>query len=77
MAKRPERYVDLSRPDTLPQFLTPSEIIAILRCSRTMVYELLASGEIPSVRVGSRAIRIQTKDFLAWLARNKSTTPAA
>lgn len=57
----------------LPLFLSPRQIIELTGLSRTVVYELLASGRIPSVRIG-RAVRVQTRDFISWV---ESLTTAA
>jgi excisionase family DNA binding protein len=43
--------------DDLPDLATAEELIPVLRRSRSAIYTLIASGEIPSVRVG-RAIRV-------------------
>lgn len=61
--------------DNLPPFLTPADIISLLNCARGMVYNLLQSGEIPSIRIG-RAVRVDTRDFVAWVERSKGN-PAA
>lgn len=60
---------------SLPAFLAPRQIIEILNCSRSIVYELIASGEIPSLRIG-RALRVPTADFLAWVERNMRSSVA-
>jgi excisionase family DNA binding protein len=36
---------------------------------RTKTYELLARGFIPSVRIGSKIIRIRREDVDAWLTQ--------
>jgi len=54
----------------LPLFLSPKDIVEILNLSRSVVYELIASGQIPSIRVG-RSVRVQTSDFVSWVADKK------
>jgi len=49
--------------------LTPSQLAAELQLSMTKVYGLLASGTIPSVRVGAKIIRVRRSDLDAWLSR--------
>jgi len=43
--------------DQLPEWLSPEEVRAYLRVSRSTIYELLRRGEIPHVRFG-RLMRI-------------------
>lgn len=49
-------------------FLTPREVASYLRIGRTLTYQLLRAGEIPSVRVGRR-IRVRTRDLIRWGGR--------
>lgn len=49
-----------------PVLLRPSDVAALLQLSRSHVYELIASGAIPSLRVG-RAIRIRRQDLDHWV----------
>jgi excisionase family DNA binding protein len=44
------------KPDVL--MVRPVEAAAMLSISRSSVYELVASGALPSVRVGGRMVRI-------------------
>lgn len=59
----------------LPLFLTPKHLVNILNLSRSIVYELLASGEIPSLKVG-RIVRVQSSDFIAWIEGRKRSRVA-
>jgi excisionase family DNA binding protein len=52
-------------PPTLT--LTVKQAAAVAGISRRDAYDLVANGEIPSVRLGG-AIRIPTRRFLAMLA---------
>jgi hypothetical protein len=47
--------------------LTPAEVRQILRCSRSVVYEGLRRGIIPSIRISERKIVIPRQRFFAWL----------
>ena len=47
-------------------FLRPSEISGSLGVTTGRIYQLLASGQLPSVRVG-KAIRIPKKAFEEWV----------
>lgn len=46
--------------------LKPTEVAEVLRIGRSLVYTMLATGELPSVRVG-RCIRIPTESLERWL----------
>lgn len=46
------------------RFLTPLEASRLLRISLNTVYELIGSGEIPTIRVG-RQHRIPASEFAA------------
>jgi len=67
-----------------PSLLTPHQVAAELQISKTKTYELLARNLIPSVRVGSKIIRVRRSDLNAWLAQRitdngtaTGSTPAA
>ena len=44
------------------------EVARLLRISRNLAYELVARGELPSVRLG-RVIRVPRQALEAWIAR--------
>ncbi|ABD10414.1 transcriptional regulator [Frankia sp. CcI156] len=48
--------------------LTPAEAAELLGVGRTTIYELMNSGDIPSVRIG-RARRIPAADLVAFVDR--------
>ncbi|ABW15648.1 DNA binding domain, excisionase family [Parafrankia sp. EAN1pec] len=48
--------------------LTPAEAAELLGVGRTTIYELMNSGDIPSVRIG-RARRIPSVDLVAFVDR--------
>ncbi len=54
--------------------LKPTEAAEVLRIGRSLVYGMLASGELPSIRVG-RCIRIPSESLQQWLRaqENKSS----
>jgi excisionase family DNA binding protein len=64
------------RPTTLPshQNLTVWEVAHHLRVSATTIYDLVAAGDLPAIRVGKagKTIRIPREQFLTWY--NKSVT---
>jgi excisionase family DNA binding protein len=52
---------------TTPQLLTIPEVAELLGISRVRCYEMAASGEIPSIRLSARRIRVQPAALDAWL----------
>jgi len=54
--------------DTQPLLLHADEAAALLNLGRSTVYRLMASGELPTVRVG-RAVRIPRGGLLRWIAK--------
>ena len=56
-----------STPARLPEVLTAREAAAILRVGRNQLYQAVARGEIPALRIG-RTIRIPTTALLDLLA---------
>jgi len=50
--------------------LKPSEVTQILGLGRSKVYELLAAGQLPSVRIG-RVIRISKISLESWIKSNE------
>lgn len=46
--------------------LKPSEVTQILGIGRSLVYELIARKEIPSIRLG-RCIRVPSESLQQWL----------
>lgn len=55
--------------------LRPTEVGEALGVGRSKVYELLASGELPSIRVGS-SVRVPVDALRAWIARQLSLREA-
>jgi excisionase family DNA binding protein len=48
--------------------LRPVEVGEAIGIGRSKVYELLASGELPSVRIGC-SVRVPVDALRAWIAR--------
>lgn len=46
--------------------LKPSEVVQVLGIGRSLVYELIARGELPSVRIG-RCIRVSSESIQKWV----------
>lgn len=51
--------------------LKPSEVTQVLGIGRSLVYELIARKEIPSVRLG-RCIRVPSESLQRWLRDQES-----
>jgi prophage regulatory protein len=51
--------------------LKPSEVTQILGLGRSKVYELLACGQLPAVRIG-RCIRIPRASLEKWVKENET-----
>jgi excisionase family DNA binding protein len=50
------------RTDNEQEFISPNELQEILGIGRTKANDLVASGELPAIRVG-RAIRVRRSDL--------------
>jgi excisionase family DNA binding protein len=48
--------------------LRPIEAAEAIGIGRSKVYELLASGELPSIRIGA-SVRVPVDALRAWIAR--------
>jgi excisionase family DNA binding protein len=53
--------------------LRPTEAATALGIGRSKAYELLRSGDLPSVRVG-RAVRVPIEGLRDWIARQSLAT---
>ncbi len=51
-----------------PMMLTVREVGKILRTGKNTTYDLISSGEIPSIKIG-RQIRIYSKNLLLYLEK--------
>ena len=52
------------------EYLKVPEVAGILRIARSRAYELVAEGEIPSVRIG-RSVRINRRELDRWLEKQR------
>jgi excisionase family DNA binding protein len=55
--------------------LKPSEVAKALGIGRSLAYELIAQGIIPSVRLG-RCIRIPSQSLEQWIRENETSNKA-
>ncbi len=67
--------------DTFEELIRPRELTKILGLSKTRVYLMLRTGELPAIRVlsGQRrsSYRVLPSDLLAWIAGRKLTASSA
>jgi len=56
--------------------LTPHEAAATLGIGRTRIYDLIARGVIPSVRIG-RSVRVPADALREWIAGEMGASPSA
>lgn len=52
--------------------LKPSEVTQVLGIGRSLVYELIARGDIPSVRIG-RCIRVPHESLQKWIKEKETS----
>jgi excisionase family DNA binding protein len=52
------------------KLLKPAEVAEILRIGRSLVYGMLATGELPSIRVG-RCIRVSSERLDEWIKKQE------
>ena len=57
--------------DELPLFLNAEMVANVLGVSSTVCYEMMHSGKLPVLRIGSRLI-VPKEKFLQWIERNTS-----
>lgn len=55
--------------------LRPAETADAIGVSRSRAYELIASGEIPSIRIGG-SVRVPVDSLKAWIARRLTQATA-
>lgn len=53
-----------------PILLRPAEAATLLAISRSQMYELLASGEIPAVRI-RRSVRVSVQALHRWVEQQE------
>jgi excisionase family DNA binding protein len=60
---------------TEPILLRAQEVARLLSISKSSAYDLLASGQIPAVRIG-RAVRARRDDVEAFTRRGRDAEPS-
>jgi excisionase family DNA binding protein len=56
------------------EMLNVLDVVRVLRLSRTMVYDLLKSGQLPGIKIGG-TWRIPVADLRRWLDANRVFEP--
>ena len=56
--------------DEKREFLKVPEVAEVLRIARSRAYELVAEGEIPSIRIG-RSVRVSRSELDRWLEEQR------
>jgi excisionase family DNA binding protein len=51
------------------RLLKVMEVLPLIGLSRSKVYEMTRTGELPTVRIG-RSVRVPTAGLMAWIERN-------
>lgn len=62
--------------DLKVELLKATEVAQILGIGRTKVYELMAGGELPVVRIG-RFVRVPRRSLDAWIDEHTVTARSA
>jgi excisionase family DNA binding protein len=66
---RREEVKQVEQSSDSPQLLKAFEVAKILGLGRTKVYEMMAGGQLPVVKIGT-AVRVPRKRLLAWIEEN-------
>lgn len=53
-----------------PQLLDTRQVAERLGLKPATIYQMCASGELPSVRIGKRALRVSEPELIAYIERN-------
>lgn len=56
------------------ELINVSKAQQLLSVSKSKIYEMIATGELPSVRIG-KAIRIPVKPLAAWVQEHHNWRP--
>ncbi len=65
----------MTRPHSLPRFLTVDETAEVLRTTRRAVYAMAGRGQLPGVTRIGRRLLVRADDLLDWLDRSRTPSP--
>ncbi len=54
--------------------LTPAEVAQAIGIGRSKAYELIASGQLPAIKVGKKGVRVSLEHLRAWIAAQVEAT---
>lgn len=57
------------------EYMKVPQVAEFLQIGRSRAYELVGSGEIPSVKIG-RSVRVSRKELERWLEQQRRTEAA-
>ena len=66
----------MTRPHSLPRFLTVDETAEVLRTTRRGVYAMAERGQLPGVTRIGRRLLVRADDLLDFLDRSRTPSPA-
>jgi excisionase family DNA binding protein len=58
------------RPNIEPEWLSVKDLMTLTGLGRTKCYELVASGELETIKVG-RAVRVSRASYIEWTRRQR------
>ena len=65
----------MTRPHSLPRFLTVDETAEVLRTTRRGVYAMAERGQLPGVTRIGRRLLVRADDLLDFLDRSRTPSP--
>jgi excisionase family DNA binding protein len=63
-----------SRIAKMPRALTAAELATLLNLGKTVVYDMAATGRIPSIKIGA-TVRFDPARTAAWLRQHEVAAP--
>lgn len=60
---------------SLPRLLSVRAIAEATTLPLSTIYDLVAAGELPAVRVGRRGVRVDERDVARWIESRRGAAP--
>ena len=54
------------------KLMNGKEVAVVLQVSKALAYRLMAQGDIPTVHISRKTVRVRQEDLEAFIARNSS-----
>lgn len=67
-----KNYLEHNNVQNFNRLLKPEEVAHILSTSRSLVYQLIQQGKLPSIRIG-RSVRVRQRDLENFINSQVST----